>query len=353
MEKHKIFIILVLGLLFCATSCSCSCSESSPSLTVSPDLVQRFINTYQSNKSLDELPTNCQFSTSKGRRRYQEDRFLCDLDLKILFHGFQKGKLIKLGLVAVFDGHIGEEASDMVSKIFLPKFRINILNSNHPKYYNPLNNLIEPDTSNFNIIEEINYMEVLKESLVSTIMDVDVEFSKEAVTKDLYSGTTAVVALLVDDHILVANVGDSKALLCSVNHENEGGLLHQQLTRDHNALIHEERSRIEAAGGHIFDWKVPLVMGHFPMTRAIGDVPLKRYGIIAEPEVTGWKAVSANDSFLVVASDGIFESLTPKDVCNLLAGDDGGDKTAADFIVQRAYEKGSSDNLSVVVVPLR
>ncbi|XP_028107955.1 putative protein phosphatase 2C 50 [Camellia sinensis] len=81
------------------------------------------------------------------------------------------------------------------------------------------------------------------------------------------------------------------------------------------------------------------------MTPAIGDAPLKMY--------------------LVVASDGIFQSLEPKDVCDLLqdAHFQGNKKSKqkssclllsslADCIVHNAFEKGSTDNLFAVVVPL-
>lgn len=38
---------------------------------------------------------------------------------------------------------------------------------------------------------------------------------KEAYRKNIDSGSTATVALLADGQILVANIGDSKAFLCS------------------------------------------------------------------------------------------------------------------------------------------
>ncbi|KAG8376128.1 hypothetical protein BUALT_Bualt09G0031100 [Buddleja alternifolia] len=357
MEGHKI-LLLVLGVILCAiSSCSCSCSCSSlgigategagsPSFTLSPEVLDRIINrAVKTNISLDDITMNCQFSTMKGRRQYQEDRIFCNLDNVIPFHGYLGSKMVKVGVVAVFDGHIGEEASDMASKIFESEFLLNTYRVNHQSeigygYFVPWSG---PDST----LRRDDYVKAVEENLAS--------------------GTTAVIALLVDNQILVANVGDSKALLCSKNTQSsqDGGSQHLspiQLTRDHNALRDDERARIEAGGGYIIDWDVPLVMGHFPMTRAIGDVPLKRYGIIAEPEVTGWQPLSANDSYLVVASDGIFESLSPEDVCNLLDGE-GDNKSsikhfpsqpasAADFIVQTAYVKGSSDNLSVVVVPL-
>lgn len=60
------------------------------------------------------------------------------------------------------------------------------------------------------------------------------------------------------------------------------GLLAKELTRDHNAHRLDERARIEASGGVLkfIPNYVPLLMGHFPMTRAIGDVPLKRYNFL-------------------------------------------------------------------------
>lgn len=43
---------------------------------------------------------------------------------------------------------------------------------------------------------------------------------KEASRKNLGSGSTATVILIADDHVLVANVGDSKALLCSQKYQS-------------------------------------------------------------------------------------------------------------------------------------
>lgn len=40
---------------------------------------------------------------------------------------------------------------------------------------------------------------------------------KEAARNSLFSGSTATIVLVADDKILVANIGDSKAFLCSEN----------------------------------------------------------------------------------------------------------------------------------------
>ena len=80
-----------------------------------------------------------------------------------------------------------------------------------------------------------------------------------------------------------------------------------------------------------------------------------RHGVISTPELTGWRVLTANDSYLVVASDGIFESLTPDDICDFIGHQKSGlssSSSLADCIVDIAFEKGSTDNLSVIVVPL-
>ncbi|XP_015078599.1 probable protein phosphatase 2C 51 [Solanum pennellii] len=149
--------------------------------------------------------------------------------------------------------------------------------------------------------------------------------------------------------VLVANVGDSKAFICS-------GKLAKELTEDHNADRLDERARVEASGGKFTFYTnyVPLLNGHFPMTRAIGDVTSKSVGIIATPEVTDWLNLTSKDEFLVVASDGIFESLSTKKVCEFLyEAEDHSDLTAlSQQIVQKAFLEGSTENLSVVLVPL-
>lgn len=51
------------------------------------------------------------------------------------------------------------------------------------------------------------------------------KFLQEALQKNLESGSTATVVLIVDGDILAANVGDSKALLCTegLRHHNRKG----------------------------------------------------------------------------------------------------------------------------------
>ncbi|KAK9282547.1 hypothetical protein L1049_005468 [Liquidambar formosana] len=146
------------------------------------------------------------------------------------------------------------------------------------------------------------------------------------------------------------------------------GLAHffvRELTRDHHPDRDDERSRVETAGGYVLEWGgVPRVNGELAVSRAIGDVSFRSYGVISAPEVTDWQPLTANDSYLVAASDGIFEKFSSQDVCDLL-WEVHSHRTVrselstsclhslADCLVNTAFEKGSMDNMAAVVVPLR
>ena len=79
--------------------------------------------------------------------------------------------------------------------------------------------------------------------------------------------------------------------------------------------------------------------------------------------MTDWQTLATNDSYLVAASDGVFEKLSLQDVCDLLweVNSHGTLESevstsclysSADCIVNNAFEKGSLDNMAAVVVPL-
>ncbi|KAL5729886.1 protein-serine/threonine phosphatase [Ranunculus cassubicifolius] len=120
-------------------------------------------------------------------------------------------------------------------------------------------------------------MKILKESLLMAIQDIDLIFSEEARKNNILAGSTAVVVLIFDNQLLVANVGDSKAILCletlitkeeiraarekfyrqrrsqgDSTKKFQPGPNHfsvTELTRDHHPDRDDERSRIESTLG--------------------------------------------------------------------------------------------------------
>lgn len=88
------------------------------------------------------------------------------------------------------------------------------------------------------------------------------------------------------------------------------------------------------------------------------------YGVISIPEVTDWQPLTANDSYVIAASDGVFENLSPQDICDLLweplsqvtvplESVSSCSNSLADCIVDTAFERGSMDNLAATALPVR
>uniref|UniRef100_A0A5B7ATR6 PPM-type phosphatase domain-containing protein n=1 Tax=Davidia involucrata TaxID=16924 RepID=A0A5B7ATR6_DAVIN len=394
MEELKIVALLELGLFLSTISFAIATIEVSVSCMMvydeggasavfgSPDCPQWVLST----ESLPNQTGNCQFATLQGHREYQEDRITCNLEMKMPFLGKNGIKEVMVGIAAVFDGHGGKEASEMASKHLLDYFSLHFVFNTYKQALSYKeehdhdlafqgHNRDEAEHHILNLgscngeqpsTDDESVHRILKEALLRTIQDIDLKFSVEAFNNKYVSGSTVTVVLWVDGQILVANVGDSKALLCSERIQSpleaEGtsmAKLHaEELTRDHHPDRDDERGRIEAAGGFVRVRGVPRVNGVLALSRSIGDVYLKRYGVIAVPEVLGWRPLTPNDSYLVIASDGVFESLTPGDVCDLLwdaniQENDISKNSSSCYIVNTAFKKGSMDNLSAIVVPLK
>ncbi|VYS61292.1 unnamed protein product [Arabidopsis thaliana] len=366
----------------------------------------------QNRRSFSSPASRCHTAAIQGRRKYQEDRLLCALDLRIPFPGKKTGtpKDVLVGIAAVFDGHSGSEASEMASQLLLDYFALHIyflLDATFSKELtgklpNSLMHLYDLDSQRFQDSLPLNFhLDILKEALLRAIYDIDATFTKEASTRKLDSGSTATIALIADGQLLVASIGDSKALLCSERYEtpeeakatlielyrerkrnqdsspsrfsdlkleHRTGLMRfiaKELTKDHHPDREDEILRVKAAGGYVTKWAgVPRVNGQLAVSRSIGDLTYRSYGVISAPEVMDWQPLVANDSYLVVSSDGIFEKLEVQDACDRLwevknqtsfgAGVPSYCSISlADCLVNTAFEKGSMDNMAAVVVPLK
>ncbi|XP_050216796.1 protein phosphatase 2C 16-like isoform X2 [Mercurialis annua] len=177
-------------------------------------------------------------------------------------------------------------------------------------------------------------------------------------------GSTAVVAVISSSHIIIANCGDSRAVLYR-------GKEPIALSVDHKPNREDEYARIEAAGGKVIQWNGHRVFGVLAMSRSIGDRYLKPW-IIPEPEVT-FTPRAKEDECLILASDGLWDVMTNEEACDLARrrilvwykkngtalppergdGIDPAAQAAAEYLSNRALQKGSKDNITVIVVDLK
>ncbi|KNA22674.1 hypothetical protein SOVF_032320 [Spinacia oleracea] len=177
-------------------------------------------------------------------------------------------------------------------------------------------------------------------------------------------GSTSVVAIVCPTHIIVGNCGDSRAVLCR-------GKAPMPLSVDHKPDRKDEWERIEAADGKVIQWNGYRVFGVLAMSRSIGDRYLKPW-IIPDPEVTIIQRAK-DDDCLILASDGLWDVLSNEEACeaarrrillwhkkngpNITSdrgkGVDLAAQAAADYLSKLALQKGSKDNITVIVVDLK
>lgn len=183
-------------------------------------------------------------------------------------------------------------------------------------------------------------------------------------------GSTAVVAVVTPEKIVVSNCGDSRAVLC-----RNGVAI--PLSSDHKPDRPDELTRIEEAGGRVIYWDGARVLGMLAMSRAIGDNYLKPY-VIPDPEVTVTDR-SSDDECLILASDGLWDVVSnetaasvarmclnaqkpaspprsPGNDAVVFTGGESSDKACSDasiLLTKLALARHSSDNVSVVVVDLK
>jgi serine/threonine protein phosphatase PrpC len=165
------------------------------------------------------------------------------------------------------------------------------------------------------------------------------------------AGCTATgVTLSKDLKLDVAFVGDSPVVVFTRDPAT-GDITARKLTRDHHAREPSERKRIISEGGHVA--RNGRVDGSLELSRAFGDGGY--IGVSRQPEFAAADlardVAAGKEIYLCLSSDGLYATLEPEDYIALLksalaAGKSG---SLADILCAHAYEKGSGDNITVLV----
>lgn len=189
-----------------------------------------------------------------------------------------------------------------------------------------------------------------------------------------FSGTTVVTVMIKDDHLLCANLGDSRAVLAShkaatakLSHlENlvcldDLGMkwVCQGLSRDHKPDLPEERERISLSGGRVSSYvevdpvtgtkiaagppRVYLRYDDYPglaMSRSLGDMVAHSVGVSSDPEITRHK-ITEDDKFMILASDGLWEFVSSEEAVRVATRHwhDDNPQTACEELTQLAVQR--------------
>jgi len=198
-----------------------------------------------------------------------------------------------VSLFGVFDGHGGDMVAHYAAK-HIPRFLLDTkqLVPNMPESEVPRR---------------------AQEGFEKAIMALDKELQQlpEVQTGQDQSGSTSVMTLLSKEHIICANTGDSRAVLCRAGEA-------VALSYDHKPYNPVEKERIENAGSHV---KFNRVNGDLAVSRALGDFVYKRcesieaekQAVTAFPELM-FEERQTGDEFIVLACDGIWDVMSSQEV---------------------------------------
>uniref|UniRef100_A0A2C9UNX9 protein-serine/threonine phosphatase n=1 Tax=Manihot esculenta TaxID=3983 RepID=A0A2C9UNX9_MANES len=168
--------------------------------------------------------------------------------------------------------------------------------------------------------------QTLKESFLKAFKVMDRELRVHANIDCFCSGTTAVTLVKQGQYLVVGNVGDSRAVLGT--RDKDDSLVAVQLTVDLKPNLPAEAERIRKCKGRVFALqdepevaRVWLPNNDSPglaMARAFGDFCLKDFGLISVPDIS-FQLLTDKDEFIVLATDGIWDVLSNKEVVDIVA----------------------------------
>ncbi|KAI3757712.1 hypothetical protein L6452_05255 [Arctium lappa] len=291
---------------------------------------KRFGNIENENDH-DEFPYH---SSVIGRRREMEDAVMVELGF---FEDDEKGRR-KFDFYGVYDGHGGSRVA------YACRDR--------------LHKVVAAEMKGGRTAAEMNWEEVMVESFSK----MDDEVNETDLVGSM--GSTAVVAVVGDEEIVVANCGDSRAVL------SRGGAA-VPMSNDHKPDRPDELERIEHSGGRVIDWNGQRVWGILATSRSIGDKQLKPY-VIAKPEVIVHKR-DGIEEFMILATDGLWDVMSNDLACHIVRKCLDGRifrrrsqqmnatmkenklraTNAATVLTELAIARGSKDNISVIVMNLK
>uniref|UniRef100_A0A182QRH9 PPM-type phosphatase domain-containing protein n=1 Tax=Anopheles farauti TaxID=69004 RepID=A0A182QRH9_9DIPT len=190
----------------------------------------------------------------------------------------------------------------------------------------------------------INFGKILTDEVLAADYDL-VEAAKKMSD---FAGTTALIAVIHRSKLIVANVGDSRGVMC----DHKGNAI--PLSFDHKPQQVREQKRIADAGGFIAFKGVWRVAGILATSRALGDYPLKEKNlVIANPDVLSFDLVDHRPQFLILASDGLWDTFTNEEAVAYVRERLDEPHFGAKSIALQSYSRGSVDNITVLVIVLK
>ncbi len=200
----------------------------------------------------------------------------------------------------------------------------------------------------------------------STLKLIELDLFKQHSTRAEYSGTTLSMAIIRGHEIWVVNIGDSRIVLASKSqpksdhsqNQSEGEeenkeplpiisssssnhtslrktpsgheFVAHDVTIDHKPHLPLEFARICSNGGRVFSiryengevgpprvWMGQANVPGLAMSRSLGDFVVHTAGVISTPDIFHYRIDEEVDSFLIVGTDGLWDTLKSQEAVNI------------------------------------
>ncbi|KAE9615943.1 hypothetical protein Lal_00017532 [Lupinus albus] len=180
---------------------------------------------------------------------------------------------------------------------------------------------------------------IWKHSYLKTCAAIDQDLEHYRKIDSFYSGTTALSIVRQGELMVIANVGDSRAVLATTS--DDGNVVPVQLTIDFKPNLPEEAERINECQGRVFSlndepgvhrvWLPDEESPGLAMSRAFGDYCIKDYGLISVPEVTQ-RTITTRDHFVVLATDGVWDVISNEEAIDIVSSTEDKAKAAKKLV---------------------
>ena len=225
--------------------------------------------------------------------------------------------ILNFNIFGVLDGHgvNGHFASQFVTKYII----------NRIKHHSLLRNL---DTAK-EVYDKIKSNDF--QIITNIFLDADFQIKKQKFNVEM-SGTTAVIVIQLDEHLICANTGDSRAILI-YGEPNKNKLVNTKIFRlsyDAKPDNPAEKKRIYENGGVVMKvldendeaigpfrvWMKGKTYPGLAISRTIGDADAKKIGVIPNPQFIEY-TINSKTRYVIVCSDGIWEFLSNEEVMRI------------------------------------
>jgi len=194
----------------------------------------------------------------------------------------------------------------------------------------------------------------LKKILADALKAQDKYIIDKGMEENWTEGSCASVVLIRDKILYSANLGDSHMVLAHRNNLSYK-MTPIRISETHKATEESEKKRILSEGGMVMKGRV---FGDLSISRALGDlnykIPKVENDFVSSDAFTTEIQLTPENLFVIIASDGLWDKISFQEAVDMVHAQilKMTPQELSKMLLTVAQERGSGDNISVIVVML-